>query len=106
MNKWQSRYGSTLKGSWEFRLIPDVTLWLKKKHCELNYYVINIKDNDRLHPRPSTGAVQGSILDPDLWNYDRILRESMPEETFLVGYTDNIAAVILARNTEEVVRPK
>ena len=31
----------------------------------------------------------------------RILREDMPEETFLVGYADDIAAVITARNTEE-----
>ena len=28
----------------------------------------------------------------------------MPEGTFLVGYADNIAAVITARNTEEAQR--
>ena len=39
MHKWQSRWESSLKGRWTFRLIPDVTLWMNNKHCELNYYV-------------------------------------------------------------------
>lgn len=54
----------------------------------------------------TSGAAQGSILGPDLWNvsYDGILREDMPEGTFLVGYADDIAAVITARNTEEAQR--
>ena len=29
MYKWQSRWESSLKGKWEFRLVPDVTLWIK-----------------------------------------------------------------------------
>ena len=51
----------------------------------------------------TSGAALGSILGPDLWNvnYDGILRQDMPEGTFLVGYTDDIAA---ARNTEEAKR--
>ena len=46
----------------------------------------------------TAGAAQGSILRPDLWNvsYDAILRVAMPENTFLVWYTDNIAAVTIA----------
>ena len=31
----------------------------------------------------------------------KILREDMPEETFFVGNSDDIAAVITTRNTEE-----
>ena len=52
------------------------------------------------------GAAQGSILDPDLCNvnYNGILIEDMPERTFLVGYGDDIAAVIPAKNTEEASR--
>ncbi|KRG07881.1 uncharacterized protein Dmoj_GI25861, partial [Drosophila mojavensis] len=48
-------------------------------------------------------AAQGSILGPDLWNisYDDILRLEMPEDTFLIGYADDIAEVITARNTVE-----
>ena len=51
-------------------------------------------------------ATQRSILGHDLWNvnYDGILRENKSEGTFLVGYADNIAAVITARNMEEAQR--
>lgn len=54
----------------------------------------------------TSGAAQGSILGPDLWNasYDGILKIQMPEGTFLVGYADDIAAVITARNTDEAQR--
>jgi len=50
----------------------------------------------------TSGAAQGSILGPDLWNvaYDSLLRAEMPEETSLVGYADDIAALIAARNVE------
>lgn len=54
----------------------------------------------------TSGAAQGSILGPDLWNasYDEILKLEMPEDTFLVGYADDIAAVIQARTTEDAQR--
>ena len=68
--------------------------------------------NRQLVYNPSSGprlihitsrAAQRSILGPDLWNVncDGILREDMPERTFLFGYADDIAVVITARNTEE-----
>lgn len=39
----------------------------------------------------TSGAAQGSILGPDIWNifYDGILRMTVPEGTFLVGYVDD-----------------
>lgn len=51
----------------------------------------------------SAGAAQGSILGPELWNisYDDILHTEMPSDTYLVGYADDIAAVITARNMTE-----
>lgn len=54
----------------------------------------------------TSGAAQGSILGPDLWNasYDEILKIEMPEDTFLVGYADDIAAVIKARSTDGAQR--
>lgn len=54
----------------------------------------------------TSGAAQGSILGPDLWNvsYDEILHIEMPDDTYLVGYADDIAAVITARDTEEAQR--
>lgn len=51
----------------------------------------------------TSGAAQGSILGPDLWNvsYDSLLRIEMPDETRLVGYADDVAALVAARNVEE-----
>ena len=37
--EWQSRWESSLKGRWTFRLILGVTLWKRNNHCVLNYYV-------------------------------------------------------------------
>ena len=60
----------------------------------------------RRKKRITSGAAQGSILGPDLWNisYDDIFRIEMPDETHLIGYADDVAAVIVARNMEEVRR--
>lgn len=50
------------------------------------------------------GAAQGSVLGPDIWNdsYDELLDiPEMPGDTFLVGYADDAAVVILARDEQE-----
>ena len=50
----------------------------------------------------TAGAAQGSVLGPDLWNlaYDSLLKLEVPEETILVGYADDVAALISARSFE------
>lgn len=51
----------------------------------------------------TAGAAQGSILGSDLWNvsYDGILRIELPWGVIIVGYADDIAIVIIARNIEQ-----
>ncbi|KAL7725205.1 hypothetical protein ACLKA6_018694 [Drosophila palustris] len=54
----------------------------------------------------TSGAAQGSILGPDLWNdtYDSILEMRMPDDTHLVAFADDVAAVIVSRDTTEAQR--
>ena len=42
------------------------------------------------------------MLGPDLWNlaYDSLLKLEVPEETILVGYADDVAALITVRSFE------
>lgn len=51
----------------------------------------------------TSGAAQGSVLGPDLWNvsYDSLLRLEMPEESCLVGYADDVAALVAARTVDQ-----
>lgn len=51
----------------------------------------------------TAGVAQGSILGPDLWNafYDSLLRIEMPDETRLVGYADDVAVLVAARDTKQ-----
>lgn len=50
----------------------------------------------------TAGAVQGSVLGPDLWNiaYDEVLRLPMPMSVFSVGYADDLALVITAKDAK------
>lgn len=54
----------------------------------------------------TAGAAQGSILGPDLWNifYDGVLRLEMTEGTRLIGYADDVAALIESRNIDDAQR--
>jgi hypothetical protein len=60
-------------------------------------------DEGQREMQVTAGAAQGSILGPDLWNafYDELLREEMPDETHLVGYADDVAVLIAARDTKQ-----
>ncbi|KAK9754799.1 Reverse transcriptase (RNA-dependent DNA polymerase) [Popillia japonica] len=56
----------------------------------------------------TSGAAQGSILGPDLWNilYDNLLRIQMPEEVTVVGYADDIAVLISVRRDVDAAQLK
>lgn len=47
--------------------------------------------------------VQGSILGLELWNvsFNKLLKTEKPIQIHLVGYTDNVAALITGRNVQQ-----
>lgn len=57
--------------------------------------------------KTTAGASLGSILHrPGLWNvsYDVILRMDLSQGAYLIGYADDIAVVILARDEVDAQR--
>lgn len=39
LNKWQARWNSSPKGRWTYALIPNIKLWLNRKHGDPDYYI-------------------------------------------------------------------
>ncbi|XP_062535562.1 uncharacterized protein LOC134204767 [Armigeres subalbatus] len=39
MRKWQLAWDSSSKGRWTYRLIPNLSLWVDRKHGEVNFFL-------------------------------------------------------------------
>ena len=78
--------------------VPEYLLRILGDYLRDSSLVYDTDDGSKKKELTSRAA-QRSILGPDIWNisYDGILRMDMPEGTFLIGYADDIAAIIIAR---------
>jgi Reverse transcriptase (RNA-dependent DNA polymerase)/Endonuclease-reverse transcriptase len=39
IRQWQDRWDNSTKGRWTYRLIPNIEIWTKRKHGEVNYHL-------------------------------------------------------------------
>lgn len=42
MTRWQQIWDASTKGRWTHRLIPDVNVWSKREHREVDYYLVQL----------------------------------------------------------------
>lgn len=51
----------------------------------------------------TAGVPQGAVLGPDFWNarYDDLLKTAFAGDTYLVGYADDVAGLVLADSKED-----
>ena len=79
--------------------IPQYLLQLFGDYLKDRFIVYDTEDGPR-RKELTARAARGSILGPETWNasYDGILE--MPDGCFLIGYEDDVAALISARDVE------
>lgn len=79
--------------------IPKYLMRMIKNYLKYRELVYDTPDGPR-RKTVSSGAAQVSIFGPELWSasYDGILRLDSPKSASIVGYADDIVAIILAKD--------
>ncbi|KAM8707458.1 hypothetical protein ACLKA7_011527 [Drosophila subpalustris] len=105
-NAFNSVNWSDIVNTLEFRYqTPRYLMKMTRSYLSDRVLLYDTSDGSR-QLAITSGAAQGSILGPDLWNdtYDSILEMRMPDDTHLVAFADDVAAVIVSRDTTEAQR--
>lgn len=85
--------------------VPDYIVRIVSDYLSDRKLIYETTDGTRMR-KITSGVAQGSALGPDLWNavYDDILTMEMPDGVKLVGFADDLAAVVTARTEEQARR--
>ena len=80
--------------------IPDYLMTMMMSYLTDRKLIYDTTEGRQIR-QITAGVAQGSILGPDLWNaqYNSLLEMEMPDGVELVGYADDVAVLIEARNS-------
>ena len=83
-------------------VLPGYLLKIMQSYLQDREVVYDMSQGRR-RKHVMSGAAQGSIIGPDLWSItcDDVFPIEMSNGAHFVGYEEDVAAIIVARNVEE-----